>query len=89
MPLLVSSLGMAATYLAYTLLAALDPAHRLPRQFYILPSIGISVGGQFFVFFQMFFAYTSDISDTRGEDSNTKFTRFIIAEVFIPDCRQV
>ena len=42
MPLLVSSLGMAATYLAYTLLAALDPAHRLPRQFYILPSIGIS-----------------------------------------------
>ena len=82
MPLLVSSLGMAATYLAYTLLAALDPAHRLPHQFYILPSIGISVGGQFFVFFQMFFAYTSDISDTRGEDSNTKFTRFIIAEVF-------
>ena len=49
--------------------------------FYILPSIGISAGGQFFVFFQMFFAYTSDISDVRGEDSKTKFTRFLIAEV--------
>ena len=51
------------------------------QMFYILPSIGISAGGQFFVFFQMFFAYTSDISDVRGEDSKTKFTRFLIAEV--------
>ena len=29
----------------------------------------------------MFFAYTSDIADGQGEDSGTKFTRFLIAEV--------
>ena len=67
----------------YGLLAIFDHAHRLHKLFYILPSIGISAGGQFFVFFQMFFAYTSDIADVRGEDSKTKFSRFLIAEVCV------
>ena len=64
----------------------MDHDHRLHHLFYVLPSIGISAGGQFFVFFQMFFAYTSDIADVRGEESNKKFTRFLIAEVMFQVC---
>ena len=67
--------------LGYAFLSVFDPNHELHTIFYILPSVGISIAGQFFVFFQMFFAYTSDISDRLQESNNTKFTRFIIAEV--------
>eukprot|EP00092_Neocalanus_flemingeri_P020690 GFUD01022421.1.p1 GENE.GFUD01022421.1~~GFUD01022421.1.p1 ORF type:complete len:371 (+),score=25.84 GFUD01022421.1:115-1113(+) len=49
-----------------------------PR-FYLLPSLGISLGGQFFVFFQMFFAYTSDFSNY-VQEGDRKFTRFLMAE---------
>ena len=61
----------------------MDPQHQLPTVYYVIPSIGISIGGQFFVFFQMFFAYTSDVSDFKNESSDVKFYRFIIAEVNI------
>ena len=79
-PLLLSSLGMLASYAGYLLLSLLDPRHQLSSLHYILPSIGISLGGQFFVFFQMFFAYTSDVSELKGENADYKFRRFIIAE---------
>ena len=80
LPLLVSCLGMLASYTGYFALSVLDPEHKLSRLYYILPSIGISVGGQFFVFFQMFFAFTSDVSELNRESADYKFRRFIIAE---------
>ena len=80
LPLILSSVGMLASYIGYFVLSLVDPKHELPRNYYILPSIGISLGGQFFVFFQMFFAYTSDVSETNRESADHKFRRFIIAE---------
>ena len=80
LPLLLSCCGMLASYLGYFILALQDPLHKLPHSHYILPSIGISLGGQFFVFFQMFFAYTSDVSEEKKESADYKFRRFIIAE---------
>ena len=79
LPLILSSVGMLASYVGYFVLSLVDP-NELPRNYYILPSIGISLGGQFFVFFQMFFAYTSDVSETNKESADHKFRRFIIAE---------
>jgi len=70
---------MSLTYAGYGILVTIDPKHDLPSYYYMLPSLGISLGGQFFVFFQMFFAYTSDYSDSQQE-GNRKFTRFIMAE---------
>ena len=71
---------MLASYLGYLVLSLQDPRHQLSHLYYILPSIGISLGGQFFVFFQMFFAYTSDVSEEKRESADYKFRRFIIAE---------
>ena len=80
LPLLLSCCGMLASYVGYFVLSLQDPLHKMPQSTYILPSIGISLGGQFFVFFQMFFAYTSDVSETNKESADHKFRRFIIAE---------
>ena len=80
LPLLLSCFGMLASYVGYLVLSLQDPLHKLPQAHYILPSIGISLGGQFFVFFQMFFAYTSDVSEEKRESADYKFRRFIIAE---------
>ena len=75
---------MSLAYGGYGALVTLDPQHRcpqgsslpsLPSYFYMLPSLGISIGGQFFVFFQMFFAYTSDYSASQGE-GDRRFTRW-------------
>ena len=78
-PLLLSSLGMTASYIGYGLLNLMDPDFPMDPRLYLLPSIGISLGGQFFVFFQMFFAYTSDYSNY-VQEGDRKFTRFLIAE---------
>ena len=80
LPLLLSCCGMLASYVGYFVLSLQDPLHKMPQSTYILPSIGISLGGQFFVFFQMFFAYTSDVSEEKRESADYKFRRFIIAE---------
>ena len=79
MPLLVSCAGMTVAYIGYAILNMVDTDFTLNQHLYLLPSIGISFGGQFFVFFQMFFAYTSDYSN-HVREGDRKFTRFLIAE---------
>ena len=70
---------MTAAYIGYGILNLVDPDFTMDPRFYLLPSIGISIGGQFFVFFQMFFAYTSDYSNY-VQEGDRKFTRFLMAE---------
>ena len=79
LPLLVSSAGMTTAYVGYGLLNLLDSDFTMDPRLYLLPSLGISLGGQFFVFFQMFFAYTSDYSNY-VQEGDRKFTRFLMAE---------
>ena len=70
---------MTAAYIGYGLLNLIDTDFTMNQHLYLLPSIGISLGGQFFVFFQMFFAYTSDYSNY-VQEGDRKFTRFLMAE---------
>ena len=70
---------MTAAYIGYGILNLVDSEFTMDPRFYLLPSIGISIGGQFFVFFQMFFAYTSDYSNY-VQEGDRKFTRFLIAD---------
>ena len=48
---LVSSAGMTAAYVGYGLLNLFDSDFTIDPRLYLLPSLGISLGGQFFVSF--------------------------------------
>ena len=58
---------------SFKVLATLSISLRLPSFYYMLPSLGISLGGQFFVFFQVFLIGCCDSGQNLWESADKSF----------------